>query len=76
MQSCDALWNLMDLATKVPRHANLVAPNHASGGDPSQLLATATLHEELQFWQKELPAQLRWNPEHNPNLSLSCLFLQ
>lgn len=76
MQSWDALLTLMELATKVPRHANFAAPSRGSSGDTTQLLATATLHDELEFWRKELPLQLRWDSDRNPNPSLICLFSQ
>jgi hypothetical protein len=66
----------MELATKVHRHANYATLSQGSGGDTTQLLATATVHEELRSWQKGLSVQMRWDPDQNPNPSLLCLFLQ
>lgn len=76
-QLWEALLDLMELAMKVSRHEKRASM--ASGPDEyttDGLLTMASLHEELQSWQKRLPAQLRWDPTNNASPSVLCKFLQ
>ncbi|KIX98580.1 uncharacterized protein Z520_05881 [Fonsecaea multimorphosa CBS 102226] len=63
-QAWDALLELMELAIKVSSHITNAASTSELNEATGKLVAAAALHGELESWQRNLPAQLRWNAEN------------
>ncbi|KIX91944.1 uncharacterized protein Z520_12333 [Fonsecaea multimorphosa CBS 102226] len=60
----DALLRLMELAVKVVGHVAQVVTTATRDQDAAKLMAAASLHSELNTWQRQLPPPLRWNTEN------------